>query len=106
MCGIVGIAQGHRDQAHSDGGVDQATIHRMCEAIVHRGPDDEGIYAQGPVGLGAVGDRWIAVPVAGSENAGFGEADAQLISRQGNSGAVRPLLPEKQLRQIVKRGIA
>jgi molybdate-binding protein/DNA-binding XRE family transcriptional regulator len=54
---------------------------------------------QGPVGLGAVGDRWIAVPVAGSENAGFGEADAQLISRQGNSGAVRPLLPEGQLRQ-------
>ncbi|HKS73184.1 MAG TPA: asparagine synthase (glutamine-hydrolyzing) [Terriglobales bacterium] len=27
-------------------------VHRMCQTIVHRGPDDEGIYARGPVGLG------------------------------------------------------
>ena len=53
---------------------------------------------RGPVGLAAVGDLWIAVPVGASENAGFGEADAQLISRQGNSGSVKPLLPEAQLR--------
>jgi asparagine synthase (glutamine-hydrolysing) len=24
----------------------------MCQTIVHRGPDDEGIHAQGPIGLG------------------------------------------------------
>jgi len=50
MCGIAGIV--HRDHAYSDGGVDQATVHRMCEAIVHRGPDDEGIFVKGGVGLG------------------------------------------------------
>jgi len=53
---------------------------------------------RGPVGLAAVGDLWIAVPVGASESSGFGEADAQLISRQGNSGSVKPLLPEAQLR--------
>lgn len=38
---------GRRDEV-----VDAADVHRMCQTIVHRGPDDEGIYAQGPVGLG------------------------------------------------------
>jgi asparagine synthase (glutamine-hydrolysing) len=32
--------------------VEAAQVHRMCQSIVHRGPDDEGIYTQGPVGLG------------------------------------------------------
>ncbi len=32
--------------------VQAAQVHRMCQTIVHRGPDDEGIYAQGRVGLG------------------------------------------------------
>jgi asparagine synthase (glutamine-hydrolysing) len=38
---------GRRDEV-----VEAAEVHRMCQTIVHRGPDDEGIYAQGPVGLG------------------------------------------------------
>ncbi len=46
MCGIVGIV-------HSNGRpVAQETIEDMCDAIRHRGPDDEGIYVQGSVGLG------------------------------------------------------
>jgi asparagine synthase (glutamine-hydrolysing) len=32
--------------------VDAAEVRRMCQTIVHRGPDDEGIYANGPAGLG------------------------------------------------------
>jgi asparagine synthase (glutamine-hydrolysing) len=32
--------------------VTASDVHRMCQTIVHRGPDDEGIYARGPVGLG------------------------------------------------------
>ncbi|MGO9650670.1 MAG: asparagine synthetase B family protein, partial [Terriglobales bacterium] len=46
MCGIAGIA-GKADQE-----VDAGEVHRMCQTMVHRGPDDEGIYTQGPVGLG------------------------------------------------------
>jgi len=47
MCGIAGIvtwAEGRR--------VTSPLIHQMCETIVHRGPDDEGIYTEGGVGLG------------------------------------------------------
>jgi asparagine synthase (glutamine-hydrolysing) len=32
--------------------IDATDIRRMCQTIVHRGPDDEGICANGPVGLG------------------------------------------------------
>lgn len=47
MCGIAGIV-------HSENGalIDRDSIHRMCERIVHRGPDDEGIYIHGSAGLG------------------------------------------------------
>ena len=47
MCGIVGIRQFDK----GGGRVDTAVLHRMCQAIVHRGPDDEGFHVQGPVGL-------------------------------------------------------
>ena len=46
MCGIVGIVR------NDPSGVDQALIQRMCTAIRHRGPDDDGFYFRGPVGLG------------------------------------------------------
>jgi asparagine synthase (glutamine-hydrolysing) len=47
MCGIVGIV--HRDPGQP---VDGAVIHAMCRAIRHRGPDDEGVFVRGQVGLG------------------------------------------------------
>jgi asparagine synthase (glutamine-hydrolysing) len=46
VCGIAGLV-GRRDEV-----IDAAEVHRMCQSIVHRGPDDEGIYTRGPVGLG------------------------------------------------------
>ncbi|HWY20180.1 MAG TPA: asparagine synthase (glutamine-hydrolyzing) [Candidatus Acidoferrum sp.] len=46
MCGIAGII------GRSNDTVDAADVRRMCQTIVHRGPDDEGVYARGPVGLG------------------------------------------------------
>src|SRR5450432_275920 len=46
MCGIAGIVGG------APGSVDTETIHRMCQAIVYRGPDDEGIFVKDGVGLG------------------------------------------------------
>lgn len=47
MCGIVGIAA-LRDAP----GPEIDRIRTMCQTIVHRGPDDEGIHVEGGVGLG------------------------------------------------------
>jgi asparagine synthase (glutamine-hydrolysing) len=47
MCGIAGIVSA--DPAEQ---IEAATIRRMCDAIVHRGPDDEGIFVKGNTGLG------------------------------------------------------
>src|SRR6476659_7746192 len=46
MCGIAGIVSMDRSP------VDPADLQRMCDAIAHRGPDDEGYYFEPGVGLG------------------------------------------------------
>lgn len=46
MCGIAGIYH-YRDSRPVD--VDQ--LKRMAQTMVHRGPDDEGFFASGPIGL-------------------------------------------------------
>ena len=47
MCGIAG-----KVYADPQRPVGESLLRSMCRAIAHRGPDDEGIYRQGPVGLG------------------------------------------------------
>src|ERR1051326_6673036 len=45
MCGIAG-------RVHLDGRpVDRELVSRMAGLLSHRGPDDEGLYVSGPVGL-------------------------------------------------------
>src|SRR5437899_1784270 len=46
MCGIVGLLS--LNGSRPDG----AVLKRMTDAIAHRGPDGEGQYLDGPVGLG------------------------------------------------------
>src|SRR3954470_6655070 len=53
MCGIAGFAENsHFQSPEGDRERDRALVHRMCEAIRHRGPDDEGIHVEQGVGLG------------------------------------------------------
>lgn len=47
MCGIAGLIGADKNYL-----ADANEIHRMCQTIVHRGPDDEGIFAEGSAGLG------------------------------------------------------
>ena len=46
MCGICGIAS-------SRGAVDPERLRRMSATLLHRGPDSEGAYLDGPVGIAA-----------------------------------------------------
>ncbi|WP_068077111.1 XrtA/PEP-CTERM system amidotransferase [Novosphingobium lentum] len=59
MCGIAGIF-------HTAGlkPVDPARIERMCDAIVHRGPDGQGVWTAPGVGLGF--RRLAIIDLAGS----------------------------------------
>jgi asparagine synthase (glutamine-hydrolysing) len=47
MCGICGQFNFVRNEP-----VEPETIRRMTQTMVHRGPDDEGYFFDGPVGLG------------------------------------------------------
>jgi asparagine synthase (glutamine-hydrolysing) len=46
VCGIAGIVLREGEC------IDASRIEQMCRTIIHRGPDDEGIYAKREVGLG------------------------------------------------------
>jgi asparagine synthase (glutamine-hydrolysing) len=59
VCGIAGIV------GRTEKPVEAADVHRMCQAIVHRGPDDEGLYVRGAVGLGM--RRLSIIDIAGGQ---------------------------------------
>jgi asparagine synthase (glutamine-hydrolysing) len=44
IAGIVGVEPGYSAR--------EAQVRAMCQTIVHRGPDDEGLYVRGRAGLG------------------------------------------------------
>jgi asparagine synthase (glutamine-hydrolysing) len=46
MCGIAGVLDLRGNP------VAHETVQRMTDAIAHRGPDGEGHWREGPVGLG------------------------------------------------------
>src|SRR2546428_12331992 len=58
MCGFAGIVKLDPRDA-----VEETRLKRMCDVLRHRGPDGEGFFADGPVGLG--NRRLAIVDVAG-----------------------------------------
>src|SRR2546426_3344730 len=46
MCGIAGVVHSHGLSPTQD------LLRRMTATLRHRGPDDEGVWIDGPVGLG------------------------------------------------------
>jgi asparagine synthase (glutamine-hydrolysing) len=66
MCGIAGIV-GKKDGSR----IHEETIQRMCRAIIHRGPDDEGIFVKNHAGLGM--RRLSVIDLAGGHQPVFNE---------------------------------
>lgn len=66
MCGIAGIVSANAGER-----IDDSVIHRMCQAIVHRGPDDEGIFVKDGAGLGM--RRLSIIDLAGGHQPVFNE---------------------------------
>ncbi|HEX4785311.1 MAG TPA: asparagine synthase (glutamine-hydrolyzing) [Candidatus Sulfotelmatobacter sp.] len=66
MCGIAGIVNTAAGQR-----IEAATIHCMCQAIVHRGPDDEGIFVKDRTGFGM--RRLSIIDLAGGHQPVFNE---------------------------------
>jgi asparagine synthase (glutamine-hydrolysing) len=85
MCGIC--------VAVSDvGPVDRALVHDMCERITHRGPDSEGLYAEGRVGLGM--RRLSIIDVEGGRQPIYNEDGTKVIVFNGEIYNYRELRDE------------
>src|SRR6188508_1350636 len=76
MCGIVGLA--YRD---SNRPVEREQVQRMCAAIKHRGPDDEGLFIEGAVGLGM--RRLSIIDLSGGQQPIFNEDGSKVIVFNG-----------------------
>ena len=86
MCGIVGILK--LDPRET---VEEARLKRMRDVLRHRGPDGEGLWIEGPVGLGH--RRLAIVDVVGGLQPMANEDSTAWITYNGeiyNHAALRP----------------
>ncbi len=91
MCGIAGIVSANRSDR-----IEEAVVRRMCNAIVHRGPDDEGLLARQNTGLGM--RRLSIIDLAGGHQPIFNEDRSAWIVFNGeiyNFPELRPELEAK-----------
>jgi asparagine synthase (glutamine-hydrolysing) len=75
MCGIAGIV------ALRGAAASQADVARMCDAMVHRGPDDAGYLVDGQVALGV--RRLSIIDVAGGHQPIFNEDESVAVVYNG-----------------------
>ena len=52
MCGIAGFVESSNTTSPFGPDRSRALVHRMCDVIRHRGPDDEGVWVEEGVALG------------------------------------------------------
>src|SRR5436305_3097822 len=90
MCGICGQFNFADDEP-----VEPATIRRMTDSIAHRGPDDEGYFFSGPLGLGF--RRLSIIDLAGGHQPMFDAQRTVCITFNGE------IYNYKELRQELKK---
>ena len=91
MCGIAGILK--LDPRET---VEEARLKRMRDLLRHRGPDGEGLWIGGPIGLAH--RRLAIVDVAGGQQPMTNEDGGVWITYNGeiyNHAAIRPILEAK-----------
>ena len=99
MCGIAGfIDTGSFSQEERT-----AILTRMCRAIVHRGPDDEGLQVEGPVALGM--RRLSIIDLSGGHQPMSGEDGTVSIVFNGEIYNYRELQRELQARGPASDGL-
>lgn len=76
MCGIAGILN-----LHGRGSVRQERLKAMANAIIHRGPDAEGFFVDGPIGLAH--RRLSIIDVSEGHQPMFNEDDSLVVVFNG-----------------------
>src|ERR1700723_340732 len=76
MCGIAGVVSATRQS-----NITEALVRQMCDQIVYRGPDDEGLYVADGAGLGM--RRLSIIDLAGGHQPVFNEDRSAWIVYNG-----------------------
>jgi asparagine synthase (glutamine-hydrolysing) len=87
MCGIAGVVSATRE---SD--ISEALVRHMCDQIIHRGPDDEGLYVADGSGLGM--RRLSIIDLSGGHQPVFNEDHSAWIVFNGEIYNFLELRPE------------
>lgn len=76
MCGIAGVVDATRES-----NISESLVREMCNRIIHRGPDDEGIWVEDGAGLGM--RRLSIIDVSGGHQPVFNEDRSAWIVYNG-----------------------
>ena len=91
MCGIAGVVSSTRES-----NITEALVHLMCNQIVYRGPDDEGLYVADGAGLGM--RRLSIIDLSGGHQPVFNEDRSSWIVFNGEIYNFPELRPELEKR--------
>ena len=91
MCGIAGVVSATRES-----NITEALVHHMCQQIVYRGPDDEGLHVADGAGLGM--RRLSIIDLAGGHQPVFNEDRSAWIVYNGEIYNFPELRPELESR--------